>query len=206
MFDVISVDPILADSVESELHSIKINWEYSSVTTDFYSLQNTSDKERNIIDTLTSKYGPVADTQKFSESLYNDSKHKQPFITVRKNPDSRYNRVFKSTSKLVDNLQQKYIPATHKVSRIICNMQTLRPTWTMNAIHPDSRNPDNITILYYVNNSDGDTFFFRGTECEHRQTPTKGTAVIYPSIMLHAGSTPTKTETRVVINMMFTPK
>jgi len=206
MFEIITIDPQLADLVEKELHSIRMVWEYAPLTTNYYNLDKTTSEERERIDTLTSKYGPVVDTQKFSETIYNDAFHRMPFIAMRQNPNSRYNKVFINTSKLINNIQEKHIPPTHKVSRIICNMQTIRPSWTMNAIHPDSRNKDNITVLYYVNTSDGDTFFFEGTECARRLSPVKGTAAIYPSITFHAGSTPTKTETRVVINMVFTPK
>jgi hypothetical protein len=109
-------------------------------------------------------------------------------------------------AKLVDYLQFTYIPKGYIVHRLMANMQTIRPQWSMNAPHPDFHNKDYLTILYYVNNSDGDTYFFEGPECVNRVSPVKGTAALYASCMFHAGSTPVKTETRVVINMCFGPK
>ena len=85
-------------------------------------------------------------------------------------------------------------------------MQTIRPEFSINEVHPDFHNEDYITILYYVNDSDGDTYFFENDECIYRVPPVKGTAVMYPSTTLHAGSTPTKSNTRVVINLCFGPK
>ena len=173
------------------------------MTTKFF--DGSNEEQKKIIAEIRKNY-PVNDTQKFSENIYNETTHPKPFIQIRQDPESRYNKVFPSTAKLIDTIQQKHIPSNYKVVRIITNMQTIRPSWSINAIHPDMKHKDFISVLYYANDSDGDTLFYEGPECVYRKSPVKGTAVIYPSSMLHAGSTPTKTETRVVINMVFAPK
>lgn len=205
MIEQIEIDSGLADKIDQELHTIKIRWQYSPTTTNFINLAD--DQRKTIIKDIMEKF-PVIDTQKFSESIYNETSpsEKTSFVEIRQNPNSRYNLVFPHTAELVNTLQQKYIPSTYRVSRIIINMQTIRPVWNVNAIHPDSNGKGCISILYYANDSDGDTLFFEGSECVFRKSPVKGTAVMYPSSMLHAGSCPIKTETRVVINMMFRPK
>lgn len=212
MFKTVTVSSDLADPVEKELHSVKVVWQYLPLTTKYY--ENATQQVKDNIDSINIKYGPVIDTQKFTYTVFNtnsisyngETKIYKTFYELRTDPQSFYNRRFPGIAKLVNYLQLTYIPANYKVVRLICNMQTIRPSWSLNAPHPDFHSDDYITILYYVNNSDGDTLFFEGDECVHRVTPTKGTAAIYRSSMLHAGSTPTNHETRVVINMVFAPK
>ena len=89
------------------------------------------------------------------------------------------------------------------------------------------------TILYYINDSDGDTFLFDefvdphfdkkfgGTHYKYendkaiapnkmtlnrRITPKKGTAIIFDSNRYHASSSPKNTDRRFVINFVFSEK
>lgn len=70
-----------------------------------------------------------------------------------------------------------------------------------NAPHRDA-DDTHFTILYYVNDSDGDTIFFddNGNEFK-RVTPKKGRMVIFDSDLLHASTPPNKGR-RMVINMI----
>lgn len=80
--------------------------------------------------------------------------------------------------------------------------------------HFDSKNEKDITVLYYVSDSDGDTFFFNEkfknefipneVTLQKRITPKKGRAVIFNSNQFHASSPPTTKDFRCVINMVFT--
>jgi hypothetical protein len=206
MVKTITVDPELADRVERDLFSIRPDWKYYNYSVN--SKNNLFNVNRSTLDEINRKYGPVNDTQRFTDAIY-DPRGKHPpgnFFNIRSNPKSRYNVCFPAMAKLVDHMQETHIPKNYKVNRLMFNMQTIRPEWSMQHPHPDFLDKDFITILYYVNNSDGDTFFFEGSECVHRSSPIKGTAVMTPSCMWHAGSSPTKTETRVVINMCFGPK
>ena len=211
MVKTITVDPELADAVERDLFSLRPNWKYYKNTID--SNHYVFDINKATLDEINRKYGPIEDTQRFTESIFNsqlpsrkDQALPKSFLNIRSDPKSRYNLCFPAMAKLVDHIQGTYIPKNYRVKRLIFNMQTIRPKWSMQHPHPDFFDKDLITILYYVNNSDGDTFFFEGSECVHRSSPIKGTAAMSPSCMWHAGSSPTKTETRVVINMCFGPK
>jgi len=65
------------------------------------------------------------------------------------------------------------------------------------------------TLLYYVNDADGDTIFYDkyflgeplGLIKEHsRVTPKKGRAVIFDSNLIHGGNCPTTSDYRMVVN------
>ena len=59
------------------------------------------------------------------------------------------------------------------------------------------------SLLYYVNNSDGDTKFFDKDYNEIKSvSPKKGKAVLFNSQTLHAGSNPIENDVRIVINFI----
>jgi hypothetical protein len=95
----------------------------------------------------------------------------------------------------------------YKLLRIKCNLsprvESFRDT-EYNIPHTDFKNLKSKTMLYYVNDSDGDTFFFnnKGNIIE-RVSPKKGRAVLFDSNQLHAGSHPAKSEKRICINFNF---
>lgn len=61
-----------------------------------------------------------------------------------------------------------------------------------------------VSVIYYANESDGDTFFFDENKNETgRITPKKGSAVIFDATKLHAGNNPRNFDTRKVINFIF---
>ena len=69
-----------------------------------------------------------------------------------------------------------------------------------------------ITGLYYVNDSDGDTFLFnemnphRGAlTVARRITPKRGTLVLFDATRYHAGNNPIDHPTRLTLNFNFYP-
>jgi hypothetical protein len=60
-------------------------------------------------------------------------------------------------------------------------------------------------LLYYVNDSDGDTIFYEKTENDYiefkRIAPQKGAAVIFDGNIYHSSSTPCKNQRRITINI-----
>lgn len=86
--------------------------------------------------------------------------------------------------------------------------------------HVDHGDDGYVSLLYYVNDSDGDTYFFDKTTydnyslerykeyvnnltVEKRVSPKKGRVVIFDSNRFHAGSPPFNHNSRCVLNMVF---
>ena len=68
--------------------------------------------------------------------------------------------------------------------------------------HTDNGNPHDV-VLYYVNDSDGDTFFFdNDMNVIHRETPERGKLVIFDGSVLHSSSSPSK-NFRITLNINY---
>ena len=76
-----------------------------------------------------------------------------------------------------------------------------------NTPHYDNKN-EHIVVIYYVNNSDGDTFIFESDKyplkVKKRITPKMGRFVIFNGNQLHAGVHPKTNEYRIVVNFNLT--
>lgn len=70
-----------------------------------------------------------------------------------------------------------------------------------NNIHTDMEEPHTV-CLYYVNDSDGDTFFFDdNNQIIERITPKKGRIIIFDGSTLHASSMPVQSNYRMSLNI-----
>jgi len=98
-----------------------------------------------------------------------------------------------------------------KLIRVKANLLTKEnyPEDHYNTPHIDSTLMPGISLLYYVNESDGDTFIFNEKQgvdkltVKDRFTPKKGRCLYFDSDYYHASSCPKKTDVRVVINFLF---
>ena len=84
---------------------------------------------------------------------------------------------------------------------------------TYNTPHVDIPSPPMKSLLYYVKDSDGDTFIFNETHADKkpltirkRVSPKKGKAILFDSNTWHASSNPRENRTRVVTNFIFSVK
>jgi hypothetical protein len=105
-----------------------------------------------------------------------------------------------------------------QVRRIKANMLLKDSTYPDNCYHEPHTDvygvdgTDKLTsMIYYVDDSDGDTFFFNeflgGKNPDkftvaHRQTPSRGSAVVFPSNKFHASSSPRSNNRRIVLNFV----
>ena len=68
--------------------------------------------------------------------------------------------------------------------------------------HIDNENPHDV-VLYYINDADGDTFFFDDKRnVIHRETPERGKMVIFDGSIFHASSSPSK-NIRMTLNINY---
>lgn len=80
-----------------------------------------------------------------------------------------------------------------------------------NPPHIDSGNKDYTSMVYYVNDSDGDTRIFNNyvqqdfynLKLIESNTPKKGSAILFPSTRFHCSSNPINSSTRVILNFVF---
>lgn len=117
------------------------------------------------------------------------------------------------------NLESKVGFVTHVPVIMMCEKfglnikQLTRQRWGMylptpyrtehHNVHVDDRDNNHVVLLYYVNDSDGDTFFFdEDNKIVDKVTPKKGRAVVFPGKTFHASSSPTK-NVRVTMNLNF---
>lgn len=106
------------------------------------------------------------------------------------------------------------------IMRMKINNQTksMWPEWNedncCNEIHYDNAMPNNRTLVYYINDSDGDTILFdalyEGENKEYnmkellRVTPRQGRCVVFDTWRFHAPQNPTYTPRRYLLNINFT--
>jgi hypothetical protein len=112
-------------------------------------------------------------------------------------------------------LEEKTGIRLEAVERIKANMllKSAEPDDRYNTPHIDVPDAGYKSLLYYVKDSDGDTFFFNETfrdkkalTIDKRVSPKKGKAVVFDSSTWHASSNPRQSQNRVVLNLIFKVK
>ena len=111
-------------------------------------------------------------------------------------------------------LEDKIGIKANELMRIKSNLTFPTPENQMgnyNPPHVDT--PDNrfVSMVYYINDSDGDTVIFDKNfdqgyddlEIAYSSQPKKGKAIIFPSDQFHASSNPTKHKNRIILNFVF---
>jgi hypothetical protein len=129
---------------------------------------------------------------------------------------SIYNTKFSSIHDLGSNIlhtfAKKHGIKVKEILRIKANI--LNKTDKQNHIHPphvDMTTP-HMVLLYYVNDSDGDTIIFHQKHSSDQDpvltvnrsiSPKAGSAIMFDGLTYHSSSSPQYTEERIVININF---
>jgi hypothetical protein len=159
------------------------------------------------LDTIDSNY---------EQNLFSDNKiiHQPQFVHVLCNDciinSEAFDVIFNLFNFKTFNLQE------YSIKRAKVNLLT-PPLEKRNDIfhvpHFDSKEETDLTMLYYVTDSDGDTYFFNEIYNNHvpktvslKETisPQRGRAVFFNSNRFHASSPPLNKDYRCVLNVVFT--
>lgn len=115
---------------------------------------------------------------------------------------------------LIDSLEEKSNIKLKEIYRIRVALSTSIGQEVQHYPHVDLKHPHKV-LLYYVNDSDGDTFIFNekySPEDEHsfpnltvkqRVEPKRNKAIIFDGLTYHNSSKPVNNTARYVINIDF---
>jgi len=189
------IENILTDNVKDTLKEILLRdnfeWFYNSSTTIIIPGNKSAIEDSNTKDSI-----------QFTHKLFTDGVFESEYVEY--------------VMKIMKALKEKEGIVCTTLHRAKCNLVPQDISYGIDEHHPphiDSKdvNDNTYTLVYYVNDSDGDTFVFNekyGDEftdltIAHRQTPTEGSALLFKSTNYHASSSPINTKSRVVINIVF---
>lgn len=120
--------------------------------------------------------------------------------------DKKYENSFLSDF-ILDNFLRKINIKNVRLYRSKTNLQTQftenKPHF-YNSPHIDFKNTPHYVLIYYVNDSDGDTLLFDENEniiCSVK--PKAGRFLFFNGNILHAGSNPYKSDYRILVNYNF---
>ena len=189
------IENILADNVKDRLKRILLSdgfdWLYNSSTARIIPGNKNAIEDSNTRDSI-----------QFTHNLFTDVRFESEYVEY--------------VIKIMKALKEKEGIICTTMLRAKCNLIPQDISYNIDQYHPphiDSKdaNDNTYTLVYYVNDSDGDTFVFNekyGDEftdltIAHRQTPKEGSALLFKSTNYHASSSPINIKSRIVINIVF---
>ena len=120
---------------------------------------------------------------------------------------------YKDIEPLLYFMQDKTDIKVKNIYRVRAALTTWSPKDMAHNAHVDM-DFDHKVLLYYVNDSDGDTILYNEVFEEYEEvrknftvnktfTPTKGNALVFNGLTYHSSSKPTKNSKRIIINIDF---
>ena len=182
----------------------------------------THDQSTEILKTLQSPQFPWFLSAGFYTAMKSDieaasKNHKNlkeylQFVHTFYQNDTGDTKVNSSFVKIANDIMQAYMNKagvdTLRILRCKANFQTQhannKPT-LYNTPHRDFDIPHTV-LLYYANDSDGDTVLFKDEKEYARISPKQGRILVFDGDILHAGSHPCKSECRIAINYDLTDR
>ena len=134
--------------------------------------------------------------------------------TIIASDDRQPSFIFKDLRPIVYFLEKHLGQKIKNIDRMKINLLQPIPNNTNTNHNPphwdaDYRvQPNTISMVYYVHDSDGDTVIFDKTLPQdpenlnvlHRSKPKKGKCIVFPSNTWHASSNPIDSDRRIIIN------
>lgn len=188
------------------------------IVDDFIPVENQDFLEKLLIGNNELPYYYCLDTVEYDmeQKLFQDDKiiHQPQFVHLFYSENGVNSSFF---HPIIQNfLSSSYTFENYKFKRLKVNLLTPPLQKRKNCYHLphfDSKNEEDITVVYYVCDSDGDTFIFnesynedipKSLSVKKKVKPKKGRALIFNSNQFHASSPPIEKDFRCVINMVFT--
>ena len=120
----------------------------------------------------------------------------------------QFTHVFQESNRIVTNESnwEALIPVFALLDpitfiRVKANLVTRQDKLVTHGYHVDTITPCCVTAILYINTNDGYTEFEDGTKIPS----VENSMVIFPSYMMHSGSTCTDVKSRMAININFIP-
>jgi hypothetical protein len=184
------IDQQLQDAIEKVVTSTIFPWYYG------YTIDEETISKEDELYLYKDGYNP----QQFVHHVVADSRHQSEY----------YNLIASIIENYIDNHLKKNI----EIKRAKFNLLLKDSNESYHYPHVDISSKDLgkiQTLIYYVNDSDGDTCIFNNTapktenvlEITNRITPCKGTAIVFDSNIFHASSNPIISDKRIVLNIVF---
>jgi hypothetical protein len=199
MIDPIVLDDVIPESFQDEVHTAiktQVTWQYEQATSMGSKDSNNFIQGYDVIEDSNTIDGP-----QFTHYALLNGQPSPALQLIR---------------PILYFVEKKLDWIVTDIGRIKINSMTRNgPNFTKdnyNIPHVDMPGPGLLSMVYYVNNSDGDTFLFNefqnsnkvsSVSLKQRVTPKKGRAVIFDSNRFHASSNPINNSTRFVINFTF---
>jgi hypothetical protein len=124
-------------------------------------------------------------------------------VTSVENGSIHYNKV----KGLLDIFASKHNIAIDQIIRAKVNLYFKSENTKHHTPHVDF-NKKHLVFLYFLNDSDGDTVFFKdnGLKQAFSVEPKAGRAVVFDGSMYHASQSPKQNKTRSTLNINFTER
>lgn len=121
--------------------------------------------------------------------------------------DDRVNsNLFNLVMPLITMFENKTSYKIKKLHRAKANLllnMPVKKNELVKAIHQDINNAKCISLLYYVEDSDGDTIVYDKNKEINRVSPKANRAFIFQANKWHNATPPKKHKTRIIINFVF---
>ena len=181
---------------------------------DVLTSDEADDIEKNIISSqfpfyISESSGTVTDdlANEFKDNRYVKEHWQFVHTTIDYDPDTKktiFNSDYSHSSiDLLNKFMNKLNVKNYNLARSKINFQPQYKNadkHSYNVPHTDMVD-DHIVAIYYVNDSDGDTFIFdNNNKILKRITPKKGRFLLFDGSLKHAGSHPYYSKYRVVVN------
>jgi hypothetical protein len=194
--DIIKIENLLPDSYCNEIEQTLLGWDFP------WGYNATLSYGASIDNKFIANDSKIKDTDGFVHTLFWGGEKLSPYADL--------------VIPLLGYMEQQTNIKIQKIFRIRAVFVNKNETFGdfYNVPHIDDQH-DHKNMIYYVNDSDGDTILFKDrfdgelnfnkkTE-EHRISPKKNKAVVFDGFRYHSGSVP-KINHRVLINFNFTVK